>query len=147
MSRSYEIAKAPAIRMTRNSEGIFGLVLNDANRVTHVAEGSGAARAGLKPFDLVTHVDEVPLVGSIAPYVEGKVSVRLGIERPPAALYNQISAAENAPDEKQVLTEIAKLWGGDSKTQKRALSPPRSLSPETLQQLNESPSRMRMAAE
>ena len=136
-----------AIRMTRNSEGIFGLVLNDANRVTHVAEGSGAARAGLKPFDLVTHVDEVPLVGSIAPYVEGKVSVRLGIERPPAALYNQISAAENAPDEKQVLTEIAKLWGGDSKTQKRALSPPRSLSPDTLLQLNESPSRMRMAAE
>ena len=138
--------------MTRNSEGIFGLVLNDANRVTHVAEGSGAARAGLKPFDLVTHVDEVPLVGSIAPYVEGKESVRLGIERPPAALYNQISAAENAlgknaPDEQQVLTEIAKLWGGDSKTQKRALSPPRSLSPESLLQLNESPSRMRMAAE
>ena len=62
-------------------------------------------------------------------------------------LYNQISAAENAPDEKQVLTEIARLWGGDSKTQKRALSPPRSLSPESLLQLNESPSRMRMAAE
>ena len=97
-------------------------------------------REGLK-------VDEVPLVGSIAPYVEGKESVRLGIERPPAALYNQISAAENAPNEQQVLTEIAKLWGGDSKTQKRALSPPRSLSPESLLQLNESPSRMRMAAE
>ena len=62
------------------------------------------------------------------------------------SLYNQISAAENAPDEKQVLTEIA-LWGGDSKTQKRALSPPRSLSPESLLQLNESPSRMRMDAE
>ena len=46
-----------------------------------------------------------------------------------------------------MLTEIAKLWGGDSKTQKRALSPPRSLSPDTLLQLNESPSRMRMAAE
>ncbi len=86
-------------------------------------------------------------MGSIAPYVEGKESVRLGIERPPAALYNQISAAENAPNEQQVLTEIAKLWGGDSKTQKRALSPPRSLSPESLLQLNESPSRMRMAAE
>ena len=56
-------------------------------------------------------------------------------------------STENAPDEKQVLTEIAKRWGGDSKTQKRALSPRRSLSPESLLQLNESPSRMRMAAE
>ena len=62
--------------------------------------------------------------------------MRLGIWRPPAALYNQISAAENAPDEKQVLTEIAKLWGGDSK-QKRA-SPPRRSRPSLLQ-LEQSP--------
>ena len=136
-----------AIRMTRNSEGIFGLVLNDANRVTHVAEGSGAARAGLKPFDLVTHVDEVPLVGSIAPYVEGKESVRPG-----SSGRRRRSTTRSPPPRtrrtRNRCSPRSRSCGAATRRRRSArASPPRSLSPETAAAAERESVPMRMAAE
>ena len=73
------------MKLTRKN-GTFGMALSDQNRVTSLPDGP-AKKAGLKQFDLVTHIDGVEIVGKISEYVKPKQqAIMLTIARPPQSM-------------------------------------------------------------
>lgn len=79
-------------------DGSFGLTLNQFNRVTEIKKDSAGYFAGLRTFDLITHVDGLRLEGKMSEAVRGRNTVELGVERPPPGAWGAIAAKENNPD-------------------------------------------------
>ena len=73
-------AKSPGGRRTGSSSGDAAL---DYNRVTALADGGTAARAGVQLFDRIVAVDgESTAAIPAAPLIAGKQTIQLSIDRP-----------------------------------------------------------------
>ena len=92
------------LRLTRIDGASFGLTLNDFSRVTAIAPKSAAEVGGVCKFDLITHVNGLPLEGKLSVAVQGQDAVELTVERPPCNLYKMIASKENAPGATSPLT-------------------------------------------
>ena len=85
-------------RWPRRTPGSYGLVLSNFNRILEIAPSSPVASAGFRPMDRI-----VALNGVAAPIGEGKLAeaigdrltVLVGVERPPKQLFADIVAMES----------------------------------------------------
>ena len=84
--------------LERDAKGAFGLGLNDHNRITEVAPGSSAEKAGLQVFDRVLKLNGKELKGPLMHSIGKSDSLALSIERPPKSLHDKITAKERQPD-------------------------------------------------
>ena len=116
--------KVLTMKIARNEQGSFGVMLNDHNRVcsplcmrhvralakvaalqlragaacrqvNDVREGSVAFEEGLRPFDRITHVDGAPLIGKISTMAAGRQQMMITVERPPESMFVAIAEHEN----------------------------------------------------
>lgn len=84
------------VHVRLDAEFMASLSMNRMNRVTAVREGGAADNAGLRAFDKLCAVDGEPLTSDIY-YLSTSGEVSATWERPNAAMYTSIAAAESSP--------------------------------------------------
>lgn len=96
-----------------SADTTFGMTVSNHQRITEVGAGSLAEQCGVQVFDKVVAIDKVPLTDRLAVALQGKLNIKLTVERPDRACLAQIAAREMPEGAEEWVSAVIACHNGE----------------------------------